>query len=407
MSDEQLLLLCLAGLYALECVCLLRRDETALVTPGRKGCRPRRGIDAYGNERWGLTINHLVPAWGYCAVCQAWPISLGTQAILSYVIQAPNPGRRPSQVERFVRYDELYSVRAEGKSVRVNGELFVLAGSYLAATRIRDLLEELRAASPEKRSVLIDRHLARSTDVASIAETAGRLQRETRNLLGLCMGLCLFLFVVAPWITWRAGLDSSWPALLAILLLINTSASLEFRRVHRRLYPDGTPERRAALASMLLFPLATLRAHDRVWRQALTGYHPLAAAAALCPPAVFRDMMGGVLRDLAHPLSPSTPANGSEAAATAEAFHASAAHAIRHLAEASGIDLGHVLADPAREEDSRCFCPRCLTQYIIEKEHCETCPGVRVRPFGAGAPRADEAFSQTAGNPDAPSAARS
>jgi hypothetical protein len=406
-SDEQLLLLCLAGLYALECACLLRRDETALITPGRTGCRPRRGIDAYGNERWGLSINHPVPAWGYAAVCQAWPLSLGTHAVFSYVTQAPNPGRRPLHLERFVRYDELVSVRADGRSVRVNGELFVLTGSHLAATRIRGLLEELRDASPDQRAALIDGLLARSTDIASVASAAGRLRRETRALLGLCMALCLFLFVIAPWVTWRAGLESTWAVLLAILVLLNTSVALEFHRVHRRLYPESGPERRAALAGMLLFPLATLRAHDRVWRQALAEYHPLAAAAVLCPPEVFRDMMAGVLRDLAHPLSPPAPASRPEAAATAEAFHARASRAMHRLAEVSGIDIGQVLAEPVREVDSRCFCPRCLTQYIVEKECCETCPGVRVRPFGPGRPQPEEALFRPAGSADDPSAPES
>lgn len=382
MTDEQLLLLCVIFLYLVECACLIRREEIAFSGKLLRGWRVRRGVDGYGNDRWSILLNNPLPPWGCSVICQSWPVSASPDGVCSYAPAAPNPGERPvAPVLSYIRYEEIRSVAAQGQEVRINGSEFLRVGSQTYAHRLAEWINELQEAPADRRAELIDTFISRSLDPAEVERKVRDCRDRSRTLLLLCTLLFLLVFAGAPALISGFGLINVWLPWLAGLLLLNTATAWTYFRTHQHLYPERRDERWLAIAGMALFPLATIRGYDRCWRDRLAGHHPLAVARVLCPAAEFRRIAGDAVRDLAHPLRPLCPPELPQAAETVESFHHRTRNLVHAFLAAADVDTAALLAQPAREEDSVCYCPRCTLQYIVEKQTCEHCGGLEVRRF--------------------------
>ncbi len=192
----------------------------------------------------------------------------------------------------------------------------------------------------------------------------------------------MYLFVVAPVIIGRAGLGGTWPILLGLLAALWAATVVCYVYTHRAICPERRDERRHHAIVIALTPLATIRAIDLLLRERLTSFHPLAIAAALCPPATFRQFAAEVLRDLVHPCT--GPTGEASAAAGATAWFRSRLRACcEQLVRRHGLEPAELLHAPP-PEDPRCqaYCPRCFGQFVRPVEVCPHCPGIAPLPFG-------------------------
>ncbi|HKY34217.1 MAG TPA: hypothetical protein VJV23_16940, partial [Candidatus Polarisedimenticolia bacterium] len=116
-------------LYVLDGIHAVPRDAVLFgPLPGR---RPsvRGAARRAGTMTRGLVVSPLSPPLRGLAAATPWPFSVSPQGVSSWVGESFNPGPRPPRQERFVRFDRITSIEAEGAALRINAEAFLDAGS--------------------------------------------------------------------------------------------------------------------------------------------------------------------------------------------------------------------------------------------------------------------------------------
>src|ERR1700730_3126606 len=156
MSDVELLFLVLALIYGWECACWVPRGSVAFRTWFGRRWRPVHPAALLGNQRGGFIFTHPLPPLGIFLAGNQFPLSLSPDVVLAFVATTVNPGSRPAQSATLYRFDEIRTVEAKGKKVRVNDEILLKVSSpafarYLAA----HLLELSKLTSTARENALV------------------------------------------------------------------------------------------------------------------------------------------------------------------------------------------------------------------------------------------------------------
>src|SRR5206468_8622533 len=97
----------------------------------------------FGNQRGGFVFVYPLPLLGTFHAANQFSLSFSPEAALAYVAINVNPAWRPAQTGRFLPFDAIRNVRARGKKVTVNGELWLTAASASFARRDAEKLARL------------------------------------------------------------------------------------------------------------------------------------------------------------------------------------------------------------------------------------------------------------------------
>ena len=125
MSDLELLFLVLVVIYGWECGCWVRRGSVVLRTWFGWHWRLAHPGEVFGNQRGGVILAHPLPPLGTVLTGNQYPLSLSPEAALAYVAPSINPGWRPAQTGKLVRFDDVREVQARGRAILVNGEVLL------------------------------------------------------------------------------------------------------------------------------------------------------------------------------------------------------------------------------------------------------------------------------------------
>ena len=175
MTGPETLFAVLVIVYLLECAVWVRRDAAVFKADFRRLRRipPER---YYGNRARGLVVGNPLPPFGSMFVCQPFPFALSPEAICSH---APSPGGRPSQEEKFFRYEDLRSIGTEGGKLLVNGQLFAHCQSARLAEHLRKLIVHLRSLPPESREKAVTKALEERSDRTKIASEIRAFRKKS------------------------------------------------------------------------------------------------------------------------------------------------------------------------------------------------------------------------------------
>jgi hypothetical protein len=379
-SDLEFLYVLLAAFYLWECLGWVRRGGVVFV---RRWGRASRIAPLVGNQRGGFALAHPLPPLGSLAVAAQLPVSVSEEGVLAYVAAGCNPAGRPLQTGRFVRWEDVKSLTARGKSVRANEELLVLAQSTLHARWLAAQLQALAKAPRERRGAAAEQLIAATFDRDALQARWTECETRARAIRGLANVLLVFVFVVAPVLVWRLGIELAWPWLVAGLFALTGTIAVLFRRAHRSLYPDAEEERFSQFLTVLLFSPAAMRAHDMLARPLLERFHPLAVAAALCDSPGFQRFARLLLLDLRNPVRPLATDGNPPLAALEAASRARTLAAAEQVVRATGADPAELTRPPAPlDATCRAFCPRCHAQFTSVDLACTDCGGLPVQGFG-------------------------
>jgi hypothetical protein len=298
------------------------------------------------------------------------------------VLSATNPGPRPAQVGRRLRFGEGTSIETEARRVRVGEKLFVDAGSERLAQHMAALMRELSGLSRSKRNARIDAELRQALDVRAIEERIAAFGPATAVLRTACTWELVLVFVLTPVACGIWDLQRVWLPLLASLVLAQALIVYSFVRAHRALHPEARRARRGQAILLSLSPPAAMRALDALSRDLLAEFHPLAAARVLLGEAEFRSFAERVLRDAHHPLPVGREGTDAEIAAAAESWRERVVEALERFARKQGVPTDLWVQPPAREaDDCRTWCPRCTQQFTVESGTCARCWDLALKPF--------------------------
>jgi hypothetical protein len=382
MGELESLLLVLALIYLSECLVWVPRGAVAFASwRGRRfGLRPSG--TGMSNQRGGLLLSNPLPPLGTVFIVPNLPVSLAPAAVFAYSSECLDPGGRPWQTARHLPIKEIRKVAADGRKLRVNGELFLKAASTFSARWLAELLRRLRKTPEHERAEFIKQMLDESLDTAKLAVRWRDFQSRARLIRILSNGLFVYLFLVVAPLILRFGFGQFGLWLLVGMLAQTITIAVLFRRAHMALYPDAGEERLKPFLTMLLAPPAAIRAADLLARHLLETFHPLAVAQVLCSSVRFKSFARQALLDLRYPLLPVCPTTEPEPVATEQWFRTARREAAEKFVQLAGLKPDDLTAMPGPTEPAnQSCCPRCGAQFVTRSGTCSDCGGRPLEPF--------------------------
>jgi hypothetical protein len=385
MSELELLFVVLTLLYAWECACWVPRGTVAFRTwLGRRWQVAHPGT-LLGNPRGGFVFAPPLPPLGYLAVAGQLPVSISSEAVLAHVAISVNPGGRAPQSGKCFRFDQIHSLGARGKRVRINDEVLVIASGPGEAARLALDLTRIWKSPPSDRPRAIGEWVRSRFDTQAVERLWRECSLELKPIRTTANLLFLWLFLVAPALIAWTGLARCWGGLVAGLLACTVMLARFFRRAHRKFYPGADDERFNHFLITLLAPVTAIRTHDLLTRPLLAYFHPLAVAKALFPADRFKEFATQVLRETRHPALPLCPVSDPVAQAAEKQTRELLLEQTERLLRNAGLNPDGLLAPPKAEQGCRAYCPRCLAQFTGTTGSCQDCGGLAVLAFAENA----------------------
>ena len=356
MRDLAVLLVVVALVYLLQCICWApAKAQVFSLNAGEHG-RRKRGFLWSALKLTGYWSNPLPPLQPLAVV--SWPeFQLTPEALRAGAEAEPVP------------WQQVTLARASGKLVCNGARIFQGGADQMKACE--EMLLRLKQAKLRDRQKLIAAWLRKATDIEAAKERLEVFYRKSR-WLDLAANLQFFLlFLITPVAFFRFGSRALWPMLAAV---VTTSLFIVWRLcgAHKAFFPADGEARFKAIFSALLSPIHAIRAVDALAHDLLGGFHPVAAAGAICPAKEFEAFAGEQLRAIKFSQS-----GGNWYSEQLQA-------ALESALQKKGISAQRLLEAPEREGGCVQYCPRCRAQYTKTREECADCGFGPLIEFGKG-----------------------
>jgi hypothetical protein len=371
MTDVQTLVCVLVVLYLIECVAVPPRAGASFVAwIARRYRLHARGLGSPG-DRSGLRLHPLppLPPLGTVYLASEWPFEIEPDGIVLATGTGAGAG-----AER-IPYPAGATLQRDGSTLRL-GSNSIGTWSARFATHLESVIDRIRALPRESRPEAIASAWQRRLDTRAIRKEVGDLDQACRGLRLACNAHFGLVLVVAPTLMLTRGIVFVWLPLLATYVVSAVVLVYLFFRAARRLGRGAWGERWEDAMILFLSPLSAIRARDRLSRDHLAAYHPIAVAKALAGDEEFRSFASLVLRDRRF---------RGETLDVIEGWTATAVKiADRELERFLKREAYDVASERSRgaSPDSRAFCPVCLAEYSVAEGVCNEC-SIALVPYGA------------------------
>ena len=362
MSDWLLLGVLAAGFYLYECCTWTPAAVFACVRkPFRNRWTAAPGAELTGNESGGFAFSDPFTLSGNIIHCAHWPCSVHEHGVCIETSDAP----------QYWPFESIRTIDARDRAVRFNRQAVINVSSEAIASELAGVLERLRVASDSMRASAAHSSIAQSFDPDMLEAEWSRFTRASRALRGLAALPLIWLAVVTPLALFVFGPLASWPYLLGGLFLGAIAVAAEFVRVHKREVPNGS-DRWVHAISMSLFPIAAIRAADRISKERFAAFDPCTVVGMFCNDAAGDAMLRRFGYDLDHPAT--QPASDDPRIDSCRNWYRSQQRAaFKGLLKSLKRDP---FTAPAKLEGSEFYCPRCHSQFTDNTEPCSDCDDV-------------------------------
>lgn len=374
MADWLLLALLAIGFYVYECSTWTPAAVFVLFRkPFRRAWTAAVGADLLGNDSGGFALADPLSLTGQVVQCAHWPVCVSPDGVCLDTADS----------DRFWAFDSMASIAAYERTVRINGEVAFRAASDSFAAALAVDLERIKGLRAIDRANAIRDRLHDSFDPAGLRTTWSGFRRSSRRLSFLAALPLVWLAVITPAAFVIFGPLASWPFVLAGLFLTGLIVSVEFIRVHRRELPRGA-DRWLHAVSMTLFPIAAIRAVDRISKERVSHFSPFALVGVFCDDAAG----DALLCRFGFDLEAGVPRQPDSAAARCRTWYLSEKRAaFRALLKTLKRDP---FAEPAPADPAMAvYCPRCRGQFHEGTEQCSDCVDVDLIQFSRSEMRRD------------------
>lgn len=363
-----------AAFYILECCAWVGVPCWACFRhPLHRRWRATPAADLVGNDRGGLVLTSPFDVSGAVVQSCEWPFTVNPDGVVNAA-----PGERDDHEAEYVAFKDIDTIRPALAAVLINERVAIKAPSAVAAAELAASLQNLKSARRRDRDKMIQTMIADRLSISSIEERWKWFHAETRTLRRACLFSTAWLFLATPIVLLGFGPLASWPFLLAGLFACGVLTSTLCFRSHQRLFGVAASDRWVHALSMAFFPLAGFRACDRLSKELMWRFEPVAVVAAFCEPRVYADVMRPIVFDLSRPIVAAPHADW----AGCRTWHREVLH--DHVSRMLRAVDCEPLAAPDREDVSMAaFCPRCHTQYSAGREACSACAAVPLEAFVA------------------------
>lgn len=378
MNELQLLLVLLVAFYLWECAQWIRRPGVVFRSWLGEAGRLNLPMGALSNRLGGFLFASPLPGAGYFFAVQWSPLVFTRDTLLAHPDPLDLRNESPPNPTNRLSLAQAGSITAKRHLLWLDEKQFAAAGSASAARARAAFIRQLATTELAAREQRIADWLRTTLDSQAVAGRLTTWRRHTGWLRLFC-GLEFALVAgICGWLAAGLSLREIWPWFAGGLLLLNTLATVQFARAHRRLFPEALEERIQHTVMMALFPLATIRAVDVLSRPLLEGFHPLAVAAQMLKPNELEAFARRHLRRVRVWLRQAPP--------DARPFYQQLETALGEFLRGVGLEVNQLLAPPpASEPVCRSFCPRCGSQFTFVTGPCADCGTVAVEPVAVSA----------------------
>jgi hypothetical protein len=361
MSELGFLFLIVVLVYLVQCIYWVPPEAAVFALDFRgRGKWRRGGFTGNALKSEGFLAGPLPPLAPLTV--QTWPsFALNPDAMA--VLEASGQWKRLS-------WEQLSLTKAESK-LRCNGTT-IFHGSEGQVDGYFQLLEALQKADKSNRGSRIERWLKKTMRAESARRRLHVFSRRSRLLRILANLQLVFLFVAVPMAFSRFGPAILWRVIL-FLVVLQPLIALEFWSVYSKLFRPGGEAKFKATITILLSPVAAIRACDVIARDLFSAWHPLATAVATLPSPEFGPFAGEQLRRCRFGDHP-------------DAWYRDAvAKAMECAIRKAGAQPDTLLRPAERESGCVVYCPRCLAQYVKSAAECSDCGFENLVAFAGGA----------------------
>jgi len=358
MSDWLLLALLAVGFYLYECCTWTAATAFAVYRrPFRRTWAAASGAELVGNESGGFAFGDPLRLSGNLVHCAHWPVAVSPDGICIDVVDA----------DRFWSFDSITSITAYERTVSFNGEAVCRAATESHAAALVSHLQRIKERSASARAREISASLRDTFDTDALKSTWDGFLRSSRRLSRLAAFPLVWLAVVTPSAFVIFGPLVAWPYLLGGLFASSLIVATAFVRLHRKELPRGA-DRWLHAVSMTLFPIAAIRAVDRISKEKVSHFSPFAAVAVLCSEADGDPVLRRFGLDLERSV---TSVEDSPTSKCRQWYRAQKHAAFRGLLKGLGRDP---FAPPQQVDPLMVvYCPRCHGQFGEGTDACSDC----------------------------------
>lgn len=359
MTDGQLLYLCLAGFYLLECLHWLP-----------SGCVSFRSWRPGGRWFAGRSALEFTLA-GFQPHAGSWIPTGGFVSAMDWPFLPETDGVRigPGQVEpgRLLPWSDLH-IEVEDRTLWLTSQTSVECATPVEARRLGVLLSELASSDVKERETVASAWWTSTTSTAR-ARRALRIRKLIQSRLAFpCWIVFVLCFGTIPAIYWFVGWKN-YALLLAIVLLLGNLAEIALRtfRLEKRLFHGSAGERWLQAIQNILLPVHAMKAAERLGSPLAMELHPVCLARVLLPPEAATAMTGGWFRRWKF-MADSDPMRAAQAVWLPK---------IETWMHGMDFDLADLQRAPKDLAPNERYCPRCHTTYGQAGISCLDCGGIK------------------------------
>lgn len=350
---------CVVILYCLDSIQLINRKHILFVCHfGKRYYLKKSGIHISKLSPIGTTIlSHDIP------VCFT---SRGLYTIINE--QSFDKNVFASEDFHFIFYQDIDTVELDGKEIQINGKKFLKAPSSMHARIIQEKIKEIRIIKPSLRIKKIKDLFEESLSI----EQAESLNESCSNYLLNLKIVSLFLFlntmIILPSILYSKAylfinlqFIGTYIILTYFIVLVLTSF------IHMKVYKTEKKQRIYSVLSMIFSPVSVMHASNYITSDLYACFHYLAIAKLLLPSDIFVGLVRKELILIEHYKRIIDDSDWLEYWELREM-------SITNLIEKAGYTRNEVLTVPDKQdENSICYCPICLSEYISDIKKCSDC----------------------------------
>lgn len=289
------------------------------------------------------------------------------------IVNTEDPVAFPAGLS-WIRYDAIATVTRSERTITINEQIAVRGRTVTEATALFAQLDTLRHMAPRERADAIRAEMKRAFNLSE----ARRTLRKTSGPLGrLRSSANVWLAGIA--IAYALGASLLGYATMTLFLLVALEAaaihlSIQFHRLHRRLYPEEEGRHRTSeLIKFLCCSPTVFHCVDAISSGLLSRFHPLIVAHLVCGPAEFDRHCTLWVRALKF-AKPDDDENTSW-------FRIESERLFKDFLQSIGRSIDQYLVPPSRlDPASASHCPRCQAQFGFAEGLCPDCE-VPVLPF--------------------------
>lgn len=380
MTDEQVLFAIICFLYITDCFLWVDRHSVVIVSYWWKRWKLAFPSSLFGNGDAGLVLLNPFPPLGLSYICHLLPLSISPIGICAYNAQTLRPGGKSSQSGKTALFTEIKGIHSEGKNIIVNDSKFVKCRTESGASALANFLSSMISTTQENREALIKDFFKKTFDQESLLRTLKDVSGKTQILCILNNFSFFFIFLIAPVLVMLYGLRHMIIPLGICFFLLSIRISLEFYASHKRIYPTASEDRIGNFLKMILCPPVAIRALDVVANPLLGSFNPLNVANVLLDRNKYNVFAKEFMLDLKYPIQPN---HLSDEGILIMNWHNNTLFGLckAYLDDVAKLNIGLFTPPIQTDENSKSYCPRCLSQFTKESGECPDCFGVELALF--------------------------